>query len=57
MVSELPEDICLQVVGNANVCSESLRPIVSIDLESSGYNLVEKNGNDGIQYKLTKQVE
>ncbi len=33
------------------------RPVVSINLETSGYNLVKNNENDGAQYKLTRKVD
>ena len=40
--------------GYSDDPSQALRPIVSIDLESSGYKLVQNDGNDGAEYKLTK---
>ena len=32
-----------------------LRPIVSINLKSSGYKLVTRDSNDGVRYELTKK--
>ncbi len=40
-------------VGGKQECA--LRPIISINLETSGFKLVLNDGNDGAEYKLTKE--
>ena len=43
--------------GTPHLVSGALRPIVSINLESSGYKLVLNDGTDGARYKITKGAE
>lgn len=48
---------CLSLAGVRETRSRALRPLVSINLESSGYKLVLNDGNDGAKYKITKGAE
>ena len=49
---------CITLIGSKDSPSRDLRPIVSIDLRSSGYSLEKVVGDDnGVSFKLVEDKE